>query len=201
MMYFADTCVLCRLAAALNNSHTRRILANRVPNVMENPTLDFESLVFFNSGGPAGASQPHRHLQIVPAPLAPGFLRAPIDAAKSAAPPAEEEEEGAPPFGAAGEEESATPSPVIGVPSSSVRSASSSTVSSITTVPRSSVWSRLTAVQGVAGFRPRRTRLRLHRQLMRQRGCALPVFRPIRAPCSIFLNMPSARQSWTPPST
>ena len=42
-----------------------------------------EALVFYNSGGPAGASQPHRHLQIVPAPLAPGFLRSPIDAAVS----------------------------------------------------------------------------------------------------------------------
>jgi ATP adenylyltransferase len=39
-----------------------------------------EALVFYNAGGPAGASQPHRHLQIVPAPLAPGFLRSPIDA-------------------------------------------------------------------------------------------------------------------------
>lgn len=40
-----------------------------------------ESVVFYNAGGPAGSSQPHRHLQIVPAPLAPGFLRTPIDAA------------------------------------------------------------------------------------------------------------------------
>ncbi len=40
-----------------------------------------EALVFYNAGGPAGSSQPHRHLQIVPAPVAPGFLRSPIDAA------------------------------------------------------------------------------------------------------------------------
>ena len=40
-----------------------------------------EALVFYNAGAAAGASQPHRHLQIVPAPLAPGFLRAPVDAA------------------------------------------------------------------------------------------------------------------------
>ena len=40
-----------------------------------------EAVVFYNAGGPAGASQPHRHLQIVPAPLAPGFLRCPVDAA------------------------------------------------------------------------------------------------------------------------
>lgn len=39
-----------------------------------------ESLGFYNSGKQAGASQPHRHLQIVPLPLAPSH-RLPIQAA------------------------------------------------------------------------------------------------------------------------
>ena len=39
-----------------------------------------EAVAFYNSGEAAGASQPHRHLQLVPAPLAPGFHRTPIDA-------------------------------------------------------------------------------------------------------------------------
>ena len=34
---------------------------------------------FFNAGAIAGASQRHRHLQVVPAPLAPGFADTPVD--------------------------------------------------------------------------------------------------------------------------
>jgi sulfate adenylyltransferase (ADP) / ATP adenylyltransferase len=40
---------------------------------------DFDGLVFYNSGKVAGASQRHKHLQIVPLPLAPPGLKTPID--------------------------------------------------------------------------------------------------------------------------
>ncbi len=41
---------------------------------------EFESLGFYNSGRPAGASQPHKHLQVVPVPLGPGGGALPIEA-------------------------------------------------------------------------------------------------------------------------
>ncbi len=40
---------------------------------------EFDSLGFYNSGVVAGASQPHRHLQLVPLPLGGGEERLPID--------------------------------------------------------------------------------------------------------------------------
>lgn len=40
---------------------------------------EFESLVFYNSGEVAGASQPHKHLQQVPLPLGGGPERTPVD--------------------------------------------------------------------------------------------------------------------------
>ena len=40
---------------------------------------DFDGLVFYNSGKVAGASQRHKHLQIVPLPLAPLGLKTPIE--------------------------------------------------------------------------------------------------------------------------
>lgn len=40
---------------------------------------EFDSLGFYNGGGPAGASQPHKHLQLVPLPLAPSGPRIPIE--------------------------------------------------------------------------------------------------------------------------
>lgn len=40
---------------------------------------EFEGLGFYNSGASAGASQPHKHLQLVPLPLAPSGLALPID--------------------------------------------------------------------------------------------------------------------------
>jgi ATP adenylyltransferase len=42
--------------------------------------LELDGLGFYNAGRIAGASQPHRHLQVVPTPLAGGPLRTPIDA-------------------------------------------------------------------------------------------------------------------------
>lgn len=39
---------------------------------------DFPSLVFYNSGKIAGASQRHKHLQLVPLPLVPSGLQTPI---------------------------------------------------------------------------------------------------------------------------
>lgn len=39
---------------------------------------DYESLGFYNGGPEAGASQPHKHLQLVPLPLAPGGPPVPI---------------------------------------------------------------------------------------------------------------------------
>jgi ATP adenylyltransferase len=41
---------------------------------------EFDGLGFYNAGRVAGASQPHRHLQVVPAPLAGGPRRTPMDA-------------------------------------------------------------------------------------------------------------------------
>ena len=41
--------------------------------------LERDGLAFYNAGARAGASQPHRHLQLVPLPLAPCRLRTPID--------------------------------------------------------------------------------------------------------------------------
>jgi ATP adenylyltransferase len=40
---------------------------------------EFDSLGFYNSGVVAGASQPHKHLQLVPLPLAPGGTATPVD--------------------------------------------------------------------------------------------------------------------------
>ncbi|MDP5337458.1 MAG: DUF4922 domain-containing protein [Nodularia sp. (in: cyanobacteria)] len=40
---------------------------------------EFDGLVFYNGGKLAGASQPHKHLQIVPLPLTPSGLQIPIE--------------------------------------------------------------------------------------------------------------------------
>ncbi|MBU7586010.1 MAG: phosphorylase [Nostoc sp. TH1S01] len=40
---------------------------------------DFDGLAFYNSGKTAGASQRHKHLQIVPLPLAPSGVQIPIE--------------------------------------------------------------------------------------------------------------------------
>jgi ATP adenylyltransferase len=40
---------------------------------------DLDGLVFYNGGLTAGASQPHKHLQLVPVPLAPGNSRLPLE--------------------------------------------------------------------------------------------------------------------------
>ena len=40
---------------------------------------EFDALAFYNAGSTAGASQPHRHLQIVPVPLVRGPERMPMD--------------------------------------------------------------------------------------------------------------------------
>ncbi len=42
---------------------------------------EFEGLAFYNSGKTAGASQRHKHLQIVPLPMVPGGEKIPIDRA------------------------------------------------------------------------------------------------------------------------
>jgi sulfate adenylyltransferase (ADP) / ATP adenylyltransferase len=42
---------------------------------------EFDALAFYNGGRMAGASQPHKHLQLVPVPLAPGGSRTPMDEA------------------------------------------------------------------------------------------------------------------------
>ncbi|MGA7937763.1 MAG: phosphorylase [Kovacikia sp.] len=42
---------------------------------------EMEGLIFYNSGEPAGASQRHKHLQLVPFPLAPGVLKVPMQPA------------------------------------------------------------------------------------------------------------------------
>ncbi|WP_224249947.1 ATP adenylyltransferase family protein [Hyalangium gracile] len=42
---------------------------------------EFDSLAFYNGGRLAGASQPHKHLQLVPVPLAAAGLRTPMDEA------------------------------------------------------------------------------------------------------------------------
>ncbi len=39
-----------------------------------------DGLAFYNAGAVAGASQPHKHLQVVPLPLGAGALRVPIEA-------------------------------------------------------------------------------------------------------------------------
>lgn len=41
----------------------------------------FDSLAFYNAGKLAGASQPHKHLQLVPLPLAPNGINLPIASA------------------------------------------------------------------------------------------------------------------------
>ncbi len=41
----------------------------------------FDALAFYNGGRLAGASQPHKHLQLVPVPLGPGAHRTPMDEA------------------------------------------------------------------------------------------------------------------------
>src|SRR4029079_11989701 len=43
-----------------------------------------DGLVFYNSGPDAGASQSHRHLQLVPFPIGPGAERFPLDRAFAA---------------------------------------------------------------------------------------------------------------------
>jgi sulfate adenylyltransferase (ADP) / ATP adenylyltransferase len=43
--------------------------------------IEFESLGFYNGGAVAGASQPHKHLQMVPLPLGTDSHRMPIEAA------------------------------------------------------------------------------------------------------------------------
>lgn len=40
---------------------------------------EFDGLAFYNSGKLAGASQPHKHLQLVPRKLAPGWPDLPLD--------------------------------------------------------------------------------------------------------------------------
>ena len=42
---------------------------------------EFDGLAFYNAGPIAGASQPHKHLQMVPLPLAPGGPKVPIERA------------------------------------------------------------------------------------------------------------------------
>lgn len=42
---------------------------------------EFDALSFYNGGRLSGASQPHKHLQLVPVPLAAGGLRTPMDVA------------------------------------------------------------------------------------------------------------------------
>jgi len=37
-----------------------------------------DGLAFYNGGTDAGASQPHKHLQLVPLPLAPGWTGMPL---------------------------------------------------------------------------------------------------------------------------
>jgi sulfate adenylyltransferase (ADP) / ATP adenylyltransferase len=44
---------------------------------------EFDALAFYNGGRAAGASQPHKHLQLVPVPLAAGGQRTPMDEAIS----------------------------------------------------------------------------------------------------------------------
>ncbi|MBN1204986.1 MAG: phosphorylase [Myxococcaceae bacterium] len=44
---------------------------------------EFDALSFYNGGRLSGASQPHKHLQLVPVPLAEGGLRTPMDVAIS----------------------------------------------------------------------------------------------------------------------
>ena len=46
---------------------------------------EFDGLAFYNSGPIAGASQQHKHLQIVPLPLAPKGLMGPIEEALTSA--------------------------------------------------------------------------------------------------------------------
>ncbi|MEH2424442.1 MAG: phosphorylase [Nostoc sp.] len=46
---------------------------------------DFDGLAFYNSGKTAGASQRHKHLQLVPLPLAPSGPQIPIEALLTAA--------------------------------------------------------------------------------------------------------------------
>ncbi len=48
--------------------------------------VEFESLAFYNAGRQAGASQRHKHLQLVPVPLGTGPERAPIERPILAAP-------------------------------------------------------------------------------------------------------------------
>lgn len=40
---------------------------------------EYDALAFYNAGATAGASQPHKHLQIVPVPLGPGGPALPIE--------------------------------------------------------------------------------------------------------------------------
>jgi len=47
---------------------------------------EYDALGFYNGGREAGASQPHKHLQLVPLPLAPGHLPVPIAPLLPAAP-------------------------------------------------------------------------------------------------------------------
>ena len=42
---------------------------------------EFDALAFYNGGRIAGASQPHKHLQLVPVPLAAEDCRTPMDVA------------------------------------------------------------------------------------------------------------------------
>ncbi|MBL6991292.1 MAG: phosphorylase [Bacteriovoracaceae bacterium] len=41
--------------------------------------LEYDALGFYNSGATSGASQKHRHLQMVPLPLMPGLTKLPIE--------------------------------------------------------------------------------------------------------------------------
>jgi ATP adenylyltransferase len=64
---------------------TRRFEDQEVPLALEDFEAlwrcmgEFEGLAFYNGGLTAGASQPHKHLQMVPLPFAPGGHAVPIE--------------------------------------------------------------------------------------------------------------------------
>lgn len=55
------------------------LLSERDHEAMWRCLNDTHGLAFYNAGAMAGASQPHKHLQLLPAPVAQGWARAPFD--------------------------------------------------------------------------------------------------------------------------
>ena len=68
------------LIVTRNFEHQEMLLTPSDFHALAACLVEFESIGFYNGGETAGASQTHKHLQMVPLPLAPGAVGVPIEA-------------------------------------------------------------------------------------------------------------------------